>query len=133
MLTDLMNHSNPNPTLLADEDILFPWCLPISSAFLTFLAVHVCLCMHVHAHTETQVQRRPGTQCHHHSPPPLPGYTYHGWVPRASFLFVCCCFIFFFFQDRVSLCCSNCLGTHSVYQAGLELTEILPMPHKCRD
>ena len=30
----------------------------------------------------------------------------------------------FIFQDRVFLCSPGCLGTHSVDQAGLELTEI---------
>jgi hypothetical protein len=38
------------------------------------------------------------------------------------------CFVFVF-PDRVSLCNLDCPGTHSVYQAGLELTEIfLPLP-----
>ena len=35
------------------------------------------------------------------------------------------CFLFFvclFFQDRVSLCCSGCPGTHFVDQAGLKLS-----------
>jgi hypothetical protein len=33
------------------------------------------------------------------------------------------------FQDTVSLCSPGCPGTHSVDQAGLELTEIhLPLP-----
>jgi hypothetical protein len=36
------------------------------------------------------------------------------------FLFVFC--LFFFFQDKVSLCSSGCPGTHSVDQAGPELT-----------
>jgi hypothetical protein len=31
---------------------------------------------------------------------------------------------FFFFKDRVFLCSSCCLGTHSVDEGGLELTEI---------
>ena len=34
------------------------------------------------------------------------------------------CFLFFvclFFQDRVSLCCSGCPGTHFVDQAGFKL------------
>ena len=36
------------------------------------------------------------------------------------------------FQDRVSLCSPGCPGTHSVDQAGLELTEIcLPLLPKC--
>jgi hypothetical protein len=36
------------------------------------------------------------------------------------------------FQDRVSLCSPGCPGTHSVDQAGLELTEIhLPLPPEC--
>jgi hypothetical protein len=30
-------------------------------------------------------------------------------------------FFVFFFQDRVSLCCLGCPGTHSVDQAGLKL------------
>ena len=42
------------------------------------------------------------------------------------------CFVLFCFQDRVSLCSPKCPGTHSVDQAGLELTEIhLPLPSKC--
>jgi hypothetical protein len=32
------------------------------------------------------------------------------------------------FQNRVSLCSPSCPGTHSVDQAGLELTEILCLP-----
>jgi hypothetical protein len=36
------------------------------------------------------------------------------------------------FQDRVSLCSPSCPRTHSVNQAGLELTEIhLPLPFDC--
>jgi hypothetical protein len=37
--------------------------------------------------------------------------------------------LFFIFRDRVSLCSPGCPGTHSVDQAGLELTEMhLPLP-----
>jgi hypothetical protein len=37
-------------------------------------------------------------------------------------------------RHRVSLCSPGCPGTHSVDQAGLELTEIyLPLPPKCWD
>jgi hypothetical protein len=35
----------------------------------------------------------------------------------------------FFVQDRISSCSPGCHGTHSVDQAGLELTELhLPLP-----
>ena len=37
----------------------------------------------------------------------------------------CCCWLglgFFAFRNRVSLCSPDCLGTHSLDQAGLELT-----------
>jgi hypothetical protein len=37
------------------------------------------------------------------------------------FFFSCFFFFFFFFRDKVSLCSSDCPGTHSVDQAGLEL------------
>jgi hypothetical protein len=40
---------------------------------------------------------------------------------------LCVAFFSFFFQDRVSLCSPGCPGTHSVDQAGLELTE-RPLP-----
>ena len=39
-----------------------------------------------------------------------------------------------FVADRVSLCSPGCPGTHSINQAGLELTEIhLPLPPGCWD
>ena len=41
-------------------------------------------------------------------------------------------FSVFVFQDRVSLCSSDCPGTHSVDQAGFKLTETyLPLPSEC--
>ena len=44
------------------------------------------------------------------------------------FHFVC----LFVCKTGVSLGSLGCLGTHSVYEAGLELTEIyLPLPPKC--
>jgi hypothetical protein len=44
-------------------------------------------------------------------------------------IIICCCF-----QDRISLSSPGCPGTHSVAQAGLELTEIrLPLPPECWD
>jgi hypothetical protein len=45
-------------------------------------------------------------------------------IQVVSVLFAC-----FWFRDRVSLCSPGCPGTHSVIQAGLELTETcLPLP-----
>ena len=39
---------------------------------------------------------------------------------------------FFFFRGRVSLCIPDCLGIHSVDQAGHELIEIhLPLSPEC--
>ena len=47
-------------------------------------------------------------------------------VQAPSFLFVCC---FCFFEAGFPLCISGCPGTHSLDQAGLEITEIhLPLP-----
>jgi hypothetical protein len=42
--------------------------------------------------------------------------------------------LFAVFQDRISLCSLDCFWTHSINQAGFELTEIcLPLPPKCWD
>jgi hypothetical protein len=43
------------------------------------------------------------------------------------FVFALFCFVLFLFlflRDRVSLCSAGCPGTHSVDQAGLELTDL---------
>ena len=53
------------------------------------------------------------------------------FVGFVLFCFVLFCFVF---PDRISLCSPGCPETHSVDQAGLELTEIhMPLPLKCWD
>jgi len=47
--------------------------------------------------------------------------------PFFSFFFIYLFIYFFLFRDRVSLYSPGCPGTHSADQAGLELTNSMPL------
>ena len=51
-------------------------------------------------------------------------YTGLPWIQGHCYILNVTVFFFLAFQDRVSLCCPGCLGTHSVDQVGLELRNL---------